>query len=161
MIGSDLPPGTFVPADDNIIAPIGYGTPWLAVGVLAALLGLALLAWCLHPRPADLEPRRRPTNVAAIKARYISTVNELEREFAAHQIDERQLHHRLSRTVREFAADLGEPGAVAMTASVLHDVGLPTVATVVAGYEQPQFKERHRSEPATSCDRARALIARW
>ena len=42
----------------------------------------------------------------ALKARYLSTIDELEREFGAHHLDERELHHQLSRTVREFAAEV-------------------------------------------------------
>ena len=48
-----------------------------------------------------------------------------------------------------------------MTASLLEEAGLTSVATVVAGYEQPQFKERARSDPGTSCDRAKGVIQSW
>lgn len=161
MIGTDAPPSTFVPADDAIFGPVGYGAPWLAVGVLAAGLGLALVLWCFHRLPADRGPQRRPADVPALKARYLSTIDELERQFVAERFDERELHHRLSRTVRTFAADLGEPGVEAMTATVLAEAGLTSVAAVVAGYEQPQFKERHRSDPPTSCERAKAVIEAW
>ena len=161
MIGTDAPPSTFVPADDDIFGPAGYGASWFALGLVAMILGLALLVWCFHRRPVERVRKRRPADVPALKALYMSRIDELEREFVAHQFDERELHHRLSRTVREFAADLGEPGAVAMTASVLEEVGLTKVATVVAGYERPQFKQWHRSDPPTSCERAKAVIEQW
>lgn len=161
MIGSDAPPSTFVPADDNIFGPTGYGTSWLLVGIVAIVLGLAILAWCLHRLPADRHVRRRPADVPALKARYLSTIEDLEREYAAHHLDERELHHQLSRTVREFAADLGEPGAVAMTATLLEEAGLVTAAAVISGNEQPQFKELHQSDPASSCGRAKTVIESW
>jgi hypothetical protein len=161
LIASDAPPSTFVPADDNIFGPVGYGAGWVVTGIAAVLVGLALVAWCLHRRPVERSVRLRQVDVPALKERYLSTIRELEREFVIHQLDERELHHRLSRTVRGFAAELGEPGALAMTASVLEEAGLATVSTVIAGYEQPQFKERHRSDPESSCDRARRVIERW
>jgi hypothetical protein len=161
VIGSDAPPSTFVPADDNIFGPTGYGTSWLLVGIVAIVLGLAIVAWCLRRLPADRHVRRRPVDVPALKARYLSTLEDLEREYAAHHLDERELHHQLSRTVREFAADLGEPGAVAMTATLLEEAGLVTAAAVIAGNERPQFKERHQSDPGSSCGRAKAVIEQW
>lgn len=160
--GGAEPPTTFVPADDNIFGPVGYGVWWLVAGVLAGLCGIGLVWWATRRCPVEaVQPRPVPVNVPALKARYLTTIDGLEREFVTHHLDERELHHRLSRTVREFAADLGEPGAVAMTAAVLEEAGLMSAATVVASYEQPQFKERAASDPATSCDRAKAVIASW
>ena len=161
MIGSDAPPSTFVPADDNIFGPTGYGASWLILGVTAVVAGLAIVAWCLHRTPVDRPTTRKPPDVPALKVRYLAMIDELERVFGAGQLDERELHHRLSRTVREFAADLGEPGAVAMTASLLEEAGLRTAALVIAGNEPPQFKERHAADPESSCDRAKAVIASW
>jgi len=158
---SDAPPTTFVPADDNIFGPTGYGLAWLVLGAVAVVLGLVVLVWCFHRRPTVRPVRVPRASIPALKARYMSTIDDLEREFIEHHLDERELHHRLSRTVREFAADLGEPGAVAMTASLLEEAGLTSVASVVAGYEQPQFKERHRSDPPSSCERAKAVIETW
>ena len=161
MIGIDAPPSTFVPADDNIFGPTDYGAAWLVLGIVAVVLGLAIVVWCFRRLPAERRERRRPADVPALKARYLSTIDDLEREFDAHHLDERELHHQLSRTVREFAADLGEPAAVAMTASLLEEAGLVGAAAVIAGNEQPQFKERHQSDPLSSCDRAKAAIESW
>ncbi len=161
MIGSDAPPSTFVPADDNIFGPTGYGVSWLILGVIAVVAGLAIVAWCLRRTPVDRPAPQKPPNIPALKVKYLSTIDDLEHEFVAGQLDERELHHRLSRTVRQFAADLGEPGAVAMTASLLEEAGLATAALVIAGNEQPQFKERHATDSVSSCDRAKAAIASW
>jgi hypothetical protein len=161
MIGSDAPPSTFVPADDNIFGPTGYGAVWPVLGIVAVVLGLAIVVWCFHRLPAERHARHRPADLPALKARYLSTIDDLAREFETHHLDERELHHQLSRTVREFAADLGEPAAVAMTASLLEEAGLVGAAAVIAGNERPQFKERHESDPVTSCDRAKAVIQSW
>jgi hypothetical protein len=161
VIASEAPPSTFVPADDNIFGPSSYGVSWTVLGIVAVVLGLALLVWCLRRLPAERRIRIRPADVPALKAKYLSTIDVLEHEFVAHHLDERELHHRLSRTVREFAADVGEPGAVAMTASLLEEAGLASAAAVIAGNERPQFKERHRSDPASSCHRAKAVIESW
>ena len=161
MIASDAPPSTFIPADDNIFGPSSYGVWWSILGVAAVGLGLLLVVWCLRRLPADRTIRQRPADVPALKAKYLSTIDVIEHEFEAHHLDEREVHHRLSRTVREFAADLGEPGAVAMTAALLEEAGLLSAAAVISGNEKPQFKERHESDPLWSCDRVKAVIRSW
>jgi len=155
------PPSTFVPADDNIFPPVGYGAMWLVLGLVAGLLGLALVVWCLRTVPRESAAKLDRSDVPAVKAHYLAEIEELEREFAAHHMDERELHHRLSRTVREFAADLGEPGAVAMTAALLEEAGLTSVALAVAGYQEPQFMERAVSDPPGSCSIAKGVIEQW
>lgn len=157
---STVPPSTFVPADDNIFGPVVHGTTWIVLGVLAGVLGVGLAAWCLR-RPAEIAAPRAPVDVPAVKAHYLSTIDGLQRQHASRTLDERELHHRLSRTVREFAADLGAPGAVAMTATLLREAGLESVAHVVAGYQAPQFSERPHSDPAHSCAVAKVAIEQW
>ena len=155
------PPSTFVPADDNIFPPVVYGAMWLAIGLVAGLLALALLIWCFRTVPREPVGWLDRNNVQAVKAYYIAEIEILERQFATHQVGERELHHRLSRTVREFAADVGDPGAMAMTASLLDEAGLTSVAMAVAGYQEPQFKERPHSDPPASCSIAKVVIESW
>ena len=137
---STVPPSTFVPADDNIFPPVVHGAMWLVLGVVAGAVGIGLIAWCVR-RPA-LGVRATPTavDVPAIKARYISTIDDLQ---------------------REFAADLGAPGAVAMTASLLSEAGLDGIARAVSGYQEPQFKERPVSDPRSSCAVAKVVVEQW
>lgn len=158
---STVPPSTFVPADDNIFPPVVHGAMWLVLGIIAGALGLGLIAWCFRPPSRVVDVVVAPADVPALKAQYISTIDDIQREFVAHHLDERELHHRLSRTVREFAADLGAPGAVAMTATLLSEAGLDSVARVIAGYEEPQFKERTVSDPTSSCEMAKGVIRQW
>ena len=155
------PPSTFVPADDNIFPPVVSGTIWLALGLVAGVLGLALLIWCFRTVPREPAGKLDRGDVPAVKAHYIAEIEDLEREFAAHHVDERELHHRLSRTVRQFAADLGPPGAIAMTAAMLEEAGLTSVALAVAGYQEPQFMERAASDPPGSCSIAKGMIEQW
>lgn len=156
-----MPPSTFVPADDNIFPPVVHGATWLVLGVIAGAVGLGLIGWCLRRPSRVVDATPAAADVPAIKAHYISTIDNLQREFVAHQLDERELHHRLSRTVREFAADLGAPGAVAMTASLLSEAGLDAVADAVSGYQEPQFKERPVSDARSSCTVAKVVIEQW
>lgn len=156
-----VPPSTFVPADDNIFAPIAHGSTWLVIGLVAGALGLGLLVWCLRPLPRAKAWVVVVADPPLIKAHYLTAIDDIWAEYDAHRLDDRELHHRLSRTVREFAAQIGAPGAMAMTASLLDEAGLESVANVVAGYQEPQFKQRPRSDAATSCERARGAIASW
>jgi hypothetical protein len=150
------PPATFVPADDNLFPPLGHSGVWLALGIAAGMLGIALVAWMLHATP-DPIAKVRDVHVAA-RSMYLAEIDAVYQRFDARQIDERQLHHELSRTVRRFATEHGAPGALAMTASDLRTAGLEDVSEVVAGYQPPQFMPTPRCDPAASVAVARQLV---
>jgi hypothetical protein len=153
-------PSTFVPADDRLFAPLAHSGVWLASGVVAAVLGVVLLLWILHAVP-DAAAKARAAQLT-VKARYLDEIDELQRRYAEHVIDERQLHHELSRTVRRFAEEHGAPpGALSMTAAELGAAGHDDVADVVAAYQPPQFMRRPRSDPPMSVAAARELIDSW
>jgi hypothetical protein len=154
MVGSTDPP--FVPADDNLFPPLAHGGLWLALGIVAGLLAIALVVWIVHAVP---DPGREASAARlSAKGRYLAEIDALQRRYLAGELDERQLHHELSSTVRRFAAEHGAPGALSMTAADLDAAGHDTVATVVAGYQPPQFMERARSDPPRSVIAARELI---
>ena len=94
----------------------------------------------------------------AAQRKYLAEIDAVHQRFAARQIDERQLHHELSSTVRRFATEHGAPGALAMTASDLRAAGLDEVSEVVAGYQPPQFMPTPRCDPAASVAVARQLV---
>jgi hypothetical protein len=150
------PPATFVPADDNLFPPLAHSAAWLALGIAACVLGIALVAWMLHAQ-ADRIAKAHDAEVLA-QRQYLAEIDAVQRRFAARQIDERQLHHELSGTVRRFATEHGAPGALAMTASDLRAAGLDAVSEVVAGYQPPQFMSTPRSDPAASVAAARQLV---
>ena len=150
------PPATFVPADDNLFPPLAHSGAWLALGVAALLVGIALVAWMLHAPAAAIVKAHHPQ--AAARRAYLAEIDALQQRFADRQIDERQLHHELSSTVRRFAAEHGAPGALAMTASDLRAAGLDEVSEVVAGYQPPQFMPTPRCDPAASVAIARELV---
>jgi hypothetical protein len=153
-------PTTFVPADDRLFPPLAHSDVWLAVGVVAAVVGVVLLLWILHAVP-DTATRANAARLA-VKGRYLDEIEELQRRFAEHLIDERQLHHELSTTVRRFAEEHGAPpGALSMTAADLGAAGHDDVAEVVAAYQPPQFMRRPRSDPSMSVAAARELIRSW
>lgn len=155
----DTPPPTtpFVPADDRLFAPAVHGSLWLAFGVAAGLAAIALLAWAWRRAPSP-GTASAPTPFA-VTTRYLAEIDELGRQFADRQFDERELHHRLSTTVRRFAAERGVSGALAMTPRQLGDAGQAAIAGAVATYQPPQFMEWPRCDPQASLDRARVAIA--
>jgi hypothetical protein len=155
----DSTPTTFVPADDNLFPPLAHGSVWLVVGIVAAVIGVALLLWMLHTVP-DAAATARAAQLT-VKSRYLDEIDELHRLYSDHLIDERQLHHELSRTVRRFADEHGAPGALAMTATDLGAAGHDSVAEVVSTYQPPQFMRRARSDPPLSVAAARELIQSW
>ena len=152
----DSPPTTFVPADDNLFPPLAHSGMWLAFGVVAGLLAIVLVVWMLHAVP-DAAARARVAQLT-VKGQYLAEVDALYRRYADQLIDERQLHHELSKTVRQFAAEHGAAGALSMTAADLDAAGHDGVAGVVARYQPPQFMELPASDPPTSVAAARELI---
>lgn len=160
MIG-ESPPSSFVPADDNLFAPVAHSGIWLLLGVLAVAASVALLWWGIRTAPAVAAERAAQLSA---KQRYLAEIDDLAGRFARHELDARDLHHRLSTTVRRFAADYGAPGALAMTPAILREVGHASVAAVVAGYQPPQFMEQTECDPERSLASARSLIddfAEW
>jgi hypothetical protein len=155
----DSPPTTFVPADDNLLPPLAHSGTWLVLGVVAGLLAIGLVVWMLHAVP-DAAANARAAQLT-VKGRYLAEIDAAYRRYADHLIDERQLHHELSRTVRQFASEHGAPGALSMTATDLGAAGLDGVAGVVARYQPPQFMERPASDPPMSVAAARELIETW
>lgn len=156
----DTPPPTFVPADDNLFPPLAHGGIWLMLGVVAGLLAIALVVWMLHAVP-DAAAEAHAAELT-VKGQYLAELDALYRRYADHVIDERQLHHELSLTVRRFAAEHGgAPGALSMTPGDLGAAGLDGVAGVVSGYQPPQFMELPASDPPTSIAAARELIEAW
>ena len=149
------PPATFVPADDNLFPPLAHSGVWLALGIAACLLGIALVAWMLRAAP---DPLAKVHDGGVAQRGYLAEIDAVEQRFAARQIDERQLHHELSSTVRRFATEHGAPAALAMTASDLREAGLDEVSEVVAGYQPPQFMPTPRCDPAASVAVARRLV---
>jgi hypothetical protein len=150
------PPTTFVPADDNLFPPLAHGGAWLALGIAACVLGIALVAWMLDA-PADPIAKAHDAELL-VQREYLAEIDAVQQRFADRQIDERQLHHELSRTVRRFATEHGAPGALAMTASDLRAAGLDEVSDVVAGYQPPQFMSTPRCDPDASVAIARQLV---
>ena len=153
------PPTTFVPADDNLFPPLAHSGMWLALGIAAGLLTIALVVWMLHAVP-DADARARQVRLT-VKGRYLAEIDAAYQQFASGAITERQLHHALSRTVRRYADEHGAPGALAMTAVDLRAAGLDEAAGVIAHYQPPQFMEQPTSDPPTSVAVARQLIEAW
>jgi hypothetical protein len=155
----ESPPTTFVPADDRLFAPAAHSSMWLAVGIVAAVLAVALVVWMVHAVP-DAATKAQAVRLT-VKGRYLAEIEALQRRFASGEISERQLHHELSATVRRYADEHGAPGALAMTAADLRAVGLEEAAVVVAAYQPPQFMARPMSDPPSSVNAARMLIEAW
>jgi hypothetical protein len=153
------PPNSFVPADDNLFPPLAHGNVWLAVGIVGLVLGAVLVVWIVRAVPDAAATERKAQ--LTLKGRYLAELDTLQRRFDDGLIDERELHHRLSHTVRRFAAEHGAPGALSMTAADLDAAGHPELSEVVTGYQPPQFMATPASDPPLSVTAARELIASW
>jgi len=149
-----------MPADDRIFGPTGYSAAWLVLGIAAVVGGVALAVAALRPwwaRP----PEPAPTLLAAAKARHLAALDALVADVAAARVGPRAAHHRLSRTMRHFAADLGAAGAPAMSAAALRTAGFVGVAVTIAGNEEPQFHPTPDADPLAALAAARVIIESW
>jgi hypothetical protein len=153
------PPSTIVPADDRIFAPSGHGAVWLGLGVLALVAGVGLIGFATRP----LWSRRSPpvTAIARAKARSLGRLDEITAGVAAGGIDARAAHHQVSRTLRQFAVDLGAAGAPAMSTTALRAAGFDPVARAVGDLQVPQFHPTPHADVLMSIGAARDVIAEW
>ncbi len=150
---------------DELFGPVAPSDLWWMFGVALLVLAAALVAWALIPRRTSRRRRARggvrPLDVARVKQNALDQIDAIEHRFLDREVDERELHHELSATLRHFAAELGPTGARAMTPVELFEAGLPDLADVLHSYYPPRFQARTAGRPNVAVEAARAVVVQW
>lgn len=152
---ASIPDGSVAPADDRLFAPNTLSSAWLVAGVAALVVGAALAVWVIRPGHRRIVTADRSATVHDV---YLHRIDELGGRLADGELDERHLHHELSRTLRSYATETGTDGADAMSAAALDAAGRRPAAEAVRTFERPQFAESAPSDPARSLHIARAVV---
>lgn len=147
-------------AADAPYPPAGYSGVWLWWGILllGVSAGLVVLARRARRPPPAPSPAPAGPDPATVRQAYLAEVEALRQRHAAGALDDRRLHHELSRVVRAFVAEASGTDARVMTPSDLRRAGQPVAASVVDRFWATQFGPR-ADQPATdSVEAARRLI---
>lgn len=142
---------------------LGPSDWWFAAFVFTGLAACVLLLWPLGARlyRAGLRndgPRAVP---ARVRHKYLVTVDEVEKSWQSGELSDREVAHRLSEIVRDFADDAWNLKITHMTLRELKAYRLGTVAAVVERLYADEFA---REEPESAGDQiaqVRGLVNRW
>lgn len=171
-----MPVDDLTPAPvEEINDPVGYWSGWLAIGILAVLLAVAivLVAILLTRRRAPkappvrrLAPGEDPFGTLRVDAH--RAIDGLVAEHAAGRIDDRTLHLRLSSVMRGFASGrLGIDTGSLTLLDISRRADAAPLAGLITHYYRPSFADdeelriRPGIDPAESVRLARTAVASW
>jgi len=147
--------------------PANYSSLWTWLGVAAVVIAVGALGWAFLPRrqptvtPAPLPPPH-VLDLAGVKDKYLTMIDQLDARHADRQLSDRALHHQLSMVLRQFVHEAAGLPATNMTPADLQARGLPAVAGTVERYWEPQFSPLGTTQSVEpSAERARQVIRRW
>lgn len=141
----------------------------LATLILVSPVIIHLFKYILSKRrvkPVDEEPAevvktpvvRRALNV--IKADYIKRINVIEAAYNNKEIDSREMHQRLSSTVREFVNEVTGISAQTFVLSDFAKVQMPQVQALIEAFYAPEFAPQEIIE-LQSAENARKVVSEW
>jgi hypothetical protein len=142
---------------------VDYAAGW---AVVAGALLVAVVAWNVgvllwgRPRRVRVPATHRP-DVALLRKRYLTQIDQVEADHAAGRVDLRDAHRRLSALSRGFVQEASGRPTTAMTLADLrrHDL-VPLVDVVEVAYP-PAFApgtDRPAEELARAAERAREAV---
>lgn len=142
---------------------LGPSDWWYAAVVFAALAAAVLLLWPLGARiyRAGLRGDGTARVPERVRHKYLVTVAEVEKSWQAGELSDREVAHRLSEIVRDFARDAWNLNIRHMTLRELKAFRLGTVAEVVERLYADEFAREEPTNAGTQLARVRGLVDRW
>ncbi|MCT1690170.1 hypothetical protein M3B11_04235 [Brevibacterium sp. p3-SID960] len=142
---------------------LGPSDWWFAAVVFAGLAAAVLLLWPVGARiyRAGLLTERSTAVPARVRHTYLVTIGEVEKSWQAGELSDREVAHRLSEIVRDFARDAWNLNIGHMTLRELKAFRLGTVAEVVERLYADEFAREEPANAGTQLARVRGLIDRW
>ena len=142
---------------------LGPSDWWYAAVVFAGLAAAVLLLWPVGARiyRAGLLTERPTAVPARLRHTYLVTVDEVEKSWQAGELSDREVAHRLSEIVRDFARDAWNLNIGHMTLRELKAFRLGTVAEVVERLYADEFAREEPSTASAQLARVRGLVNRW
>lgn len=108
------------------------------------------------------KPYVRKRGIQEIKSDYLRQISMIETKYKNNEIDDREAYLRLSTVVRSFVQEMTGIKAVNLTLSEIKELGLPTLADLIAEFYRPEFA--YDSEGADTIRHiadARTVVTQW
>ena len=108
------------------------------------------------------KPYVRKRNIQEIKSDYLRQISMIETKYKNNEIDDREAYPKLSTVVRSFVQEMTGIKAVNLTLSEIKELGLPTLADLIAEFYRPEFA--YDSEGADTIRHiadARTVVTQW
>ena len=163
-----LRPATWIlaePAPAEIIDPPQYSIAWVILAVLCALVIAALIVGTLKITRAiekRIAYRSRPSDIEALKAEFLRSVNDLADRHEAGELEARTGHHELTGVMRRFVKrTTGHDVTSQDLATLRADARTRAVGELIADLYEPDFALASDRELRDSVRRAREVIRAW
>lgn len=153
------------PAPGEIIDPPQYSIAWVILAVLCALVIAALIVGTLKITRAiekRIAYRSRPSDIEALKAEFLRSVNDIADRHEAGELEARTGHHELTGVMRRFVKrTTGHDVTSQDLATLRADARTRAVGELIADLYEPDFALASDRELRDSVRRAREVIRAW
>jgi hypothetical protein len=153
------------PAPAEVIDPPQYSIAWVILAVLCALVIAALIVGTLKITRAiekRIAYRSRPSDIEALKAEFLRSVNDLADRHEAGELEARTGHHELTGVMRRFVKrTTGHDVTSQDLATLRADPRTRAVGELIADLYEPDFALASDRELRDSVRRAREVIRAW
>ena len=108
------------------------------------------------------KPYVRKRSIQEIKSDYLRQISMIETKYKNNEIDDREAYLRLSTVVRSFVQEMTGIKAVNLTLSEIKELGLPTLADLIAEFYRPEFAyESEGADTLRHIADARTVVTQW
>jgi hypothetical protein len=153
------------PAPAEVIDPPQYSIAWVILAVLCALVIAALIVGTLKITRAiekRIAYRSRPSDIEALKAEFLRSVNDLADRHEAGELEARTGHHELTGVMRRFVKrTTGHDVTSQDLATLRADPRTRAVGELIGDLYEPDFALASDRELRDSVRRAREVIRAW
>lgn len=108
------------------------------------------------------KPYVRKRSIQEIKSDYLRQISMIETKYKNNEIDDREAYLKLSTVVRTFVQEMTGIKAVNLTLSEIKELGLPTLADLIAEFYRPEFAyESEGADTLRHIADARTVVTQW
>ena len=151
--------------EQQIIDPPQYSVAWVILAVLCVLVIAALIVATLRITRAiekKVAYRGRPSDLEALKAEFLRSVNDIADRHEAGEIGSRAGHHELTGVMRRFVRrTTGHDVTSQDLSTLLADQRTRAVGELIADLYEPDFALSSDRQLSDSVRRAREVIRQW
>lgn len=145
-----------------------YSIWYLILGLVLLLLAFGwcgVIFWMTRKRRVmtlnDISRRSGVHDLAALKAKYLSLIDEVYASYQNKETTLRGLHRGLSMAVRYFVFEATTFPAPKLTLADLKKAQYPELSKIITEYYKAEFAAVSHGDAARSVDAAREFVQRW